>query len=189
MFIIMKTLNFKLSLSVGSVLFALLFSSSSMASDSINGNACMAANLNQAFELKWDHARIENPASNPNSRFVTCAVSTGPEFVDFDPLQAAFAQAGQVVAYFSADADPSAEVSCIFRQMSSTGTTTVATTSKAVTISSEDDFPVVKSATFVKEDGFNIGFGGTLTVTCKLDPGTGINEIMVNKIVPTEDPE
>lgn len=177
----MKILNFKLSL-VFSVLVTLFISVPSIASDSVNGNACMAANLNQAFDLKWDHARVENPASNTLTRFVTCTATSGPDIFN-DSFQASVANSGAVTAYFSEGAATDAEVSCVFREMAANSTTVVATDMKIVTMTpaEEDTLPTTKLATFTEDDSIFVGLGSTLTVTCALPPGTGINQITVNK--------
>lgn len=183
----MKIFNLKLLFSAASTLVALLFvSASATASETANGNVCMAANLNQAFELKWDHARVENPATNPYSRFVTCSMGAGPQWITVGgSTTAAVVETGGLTAYFSADAAATAEVSCIFREMSVSATDTVPADSKVAVITADDPLPDTASASFVKADGVNIGLGSTLTVTCKLDPGTGINGFGVGKTLPT----
>lgn len=185
--------NFKLLFSMASTLAVLLFvSPSTMAAETANGNVCMAANLNQAFELKWDHARVENPATNPNSRFVTCSLGAGPQWMrdgaNSTSLQIAPVEAGGLTAYFSADAAEGAEVSCVFREMSVSATDTVPADSKAVTITADGPLPDTAAGSFVAADGVNIALGSTLTITCKLDPGTGINGFGVNKTAPASSP-
>jgi len=165
------------------VVSAVVSINTSLAGDTVNGNACMAANLNQAFELRWDHARIENPASNPLSRFVTCTLGTGPQWIESPPdaIKLATANNGFVDVYFSEDAAADAEVSCIFREMSNIATTVVATDMVMETITADDSLPDTNNASFEVADGIDIGLVASLTVTCRLDPGTGINAITVSK--------
>lgn len=174
---------------MASTLAVLLFvSPATMAAEVANGNVCMAANLNQAFELKWDHARVENPATNTNSRFVTCSMGAGPQWLRPESGAAGLGftaiESGGITAYFSADAAADAEVSCVFREMAVNATDTVASSSKAVTITADGPLPDTASGTFAAADGVNITLTSSLTVTCKLDPGTGINSIGISKTVP-----
>ncbi|WP_147250964.1 hypothetical protein [Arenicella xantha] len=165
--------------------------------DVINGNACVAANLNQAFELQWNQARVLNPATNPNTRFVTCTISTGPKYMDMDPsLQITSVESGGVEAYFHADASGSAEAACIFREMSSGSTGNAGADTSVVTVVNGDaaaantargSFSSGAGLSF----GINIGIGGsasttrTYTMTCALDPGVGINAYWANQTLPS----
>lgn len=186
----MKKNNFKLLLSAISASAVLLsVSPSAMAAAEVaNGNVCMAANLNQAFELKWDHARVENPATNPFSRFVTCSMGAGSQWLRNDGaatgVNVSAVDSGRVTAYFSADAADDAEVSCVFREMAASATGTVPADSKVVTMTAPASLPGTANGLFADEDGVNITTTSSLTVTCKLDPGTGINSFGVSKALP-----
>lgn len=159
------------------------------AGEVVNGNACMAANLNQALELKWDHARVENPSTNPYSRFVTCSLGAGPDYLregaNSTLVQFVTVQDGGVQVYFSENAAADSEVSCIFRSMPTGGTTTVATSSKAVVLAAPASLPGVVAGSFVSADNISINAFSSFTVTCKLAPGTGINSVGVSKTLPS----
>jgi len=154
--------------------------------DVINGNACIAANLTQALELQWNQARVLNPATNPNSRFVTCTISTGTQYIDTTPLNVTTVESGGVEAYFDADAAGDAEAACIFREMNSGFTGNAGQDTAIVTIENGDAAAAnTVRGTFEEADGLTFGlilglFGNptttrTYTLTCELDPGVGIN--------------
>jgi len=153
------------------------FSNASYAVDTINGNACIAANLAQAQELMWDQARVLNPATNPNSRFVTCTLTSGNQYLrnDMSALGITTVESGTLVAFFSADSAPGAEASCIFREMAGTATTSAGADTVVAVITADDPLPDTNGGSFAVADGIDIGVATSLTVTCLLDPGVGIN--------------
>jgi len=171
----MKSTQRKIGLAV-ILLLSVLYSQIGMSSDRQNGNACVAANLNQAFELQWNQARVLNPGSNPNTRFVTCAITTGSQFMDHtDGLQFSSVESGSVVAVFMSDSAPGAEVSCVFRELSSTSTGNAGSSTAVINITADDPLPDTNSGSFLAAAGIAITIGSSLTLTCSLPPGTGIN--------------
>lgn len=144
-----------------------------------NGATCRAANLNQAFELGWDHARVYNPGTR--DLWVICPL---PYSLDADwqsgsasifPLDDYYRDNTiNVYAWFGASAAPAAQVTCIVREMATSTTDTAAANAVSQVIAqSGGGVPEVVSQTF---DATSFG-PGTLTATCKLPPGTGINAV------------
>ncbi len=172
-------------------------STSVHATDTINGNACIAANLNQAFELQWNHAWVVNPASNSSSRFVTCSMTAGQKWLGAaGSFKLSSADSGGISTIWLAGASPASTVSCIFREIGEDNTTPAAIDSKSVTIVAPASIPGTRSATFVSGDGLNFGSQAlalsnqlrSFTVTCNLAPGTGINTIWMNSTPPPSPP-
>lgn len=161
-------------------LAVVLVSTSAMAAfRNNNGATCRAANLTQAFELGWDHARVYNPGSR--DLWVICPLpyaldadwqsGTGSIFPLDDRWEATLIS---VYAWFGANAAPAAQVTCIMRDMAPGTVDTAATHSVSHTIlQSGGGLPEVVNEVF-DVSSFT---GGTLTATCKLPPGTGINAV------------
>jgi len=170
------------------------FSAPVQAYDVINGNACVAANLNQAFELQWNQARVLNPVTNTNTRFVTCSLTTGPKFLDPNSFAISIVESGGVEAFFDADAAADAEAACIFREVNSGSTGNAGADTAVVTIENGDAAAAnTVRGSFAAADGLSftilVGFGSpsttrTYTVTCALDPGVGINAYWANHTQP-----
>jgi len=190
-----KGIFLRLFRSALSILIIALAAPSSYAADVANGNGCVAANLAQAMELKWDHARVSNPVSNPSERFVTCTLTTGQKYLNPTGLDITTSESGGVTAVFLSGAAADSEVSCIFREMGNKSTSLVATDSKSVVLEAPDTIPGFVNGAYIAADNLSLGsfivFGGgastvrSLTVTCKLDPGTGINAYWANQTLPT----
>lgn len=142
-----------------------------------SGTACRAANLNQAFDLKWDHMRVLNASTF--KRWVVCPATIATELywdgstgVDiYGP------SAGDIYAWFGSTASSSAEVYCIWREIPSNNEGTEVTNLGAATITADGALPDVSSATI---DLSAFGFYDTNTVTCRMDPGTGINSYQID---------
>jgi hypothetical protein len=85
-----------------------------------------------------------------------------------------------IYAWFGASATPAAQVTCIVREMA-TGTTDTAAANaiSQVIAQSGGGVPEVVSQAF---DATSFG-PGTLTATCKLPPGTGINAVTFSNAV------
>lgn len=144
-----------------------------------NGATCRAANLQQAFELGWDHARVYNPGSR--DLWVICPL---PYSLDADwqsgtgsifPLDDYWRDNSiNIYAWFGASAAPGAQVTCIVREMATSTTDTAAANAISQVIAqSGGGLPEVVDVGF---DATSFG-PGTLTATCKLPPGTGINAV------------
>ena len=156
------------------------------AADTVNGSNCFAANLAQASELQWNQARVLNPSDNLFSRFVVCNISTGQQFIrDGASLQLTTVESGSVSAFFSDDSDPGAEVNCVIRQISSSQTSNAGVDQVAVDIEAPTSLPGTASGSFSAIDGIDVLLGSSVTFTCRLDPGTGIQHIQVNHTLPS----
>ena len=159
------------------------------AGDIINGSSCVAANLAQAEELAWNQARVINPSDNPNDRFVVCNIATGPKIVETTSFTQA--NSGRVGTWFAEDADPSAEVSCAIREIGEDQTGNSGLDSVTVDISAPATLPGTAAGTFSSSNNIaaSIVFIGTnnfrsITFTCRLAPGTGIQQAWVNQTAP-----
>lgn len=147
------------------------------AADSNSGTACRAANLNQAFDLKWDHLRVANASTY--QRWVVCPATISTEFT-YDGSKAVIwgPSSGSVYAWFGTTASNSAEVGCIWREIphETTGTNVEVTNLAAALLTPDAALPDVSSATF---DLSSFNFYFTSTLTCRMDPGTGINSYQI----------
>jgi hypothetical protein len=153
--------------------------------DMVNGSNCSAANLNQAFELQWNQARVINPITNTADRFVVCNISTGVTYFE-DTNSFVTPANGGVVAWF--DAGVTRSVDCIYRQVGFGQAGNASANSSAESISPPPSTPGTQGS-FVgwsaSRDGMTlIGESDTLTTVCKLPPGTGIQSINVFTQVP-----
>ena len=181
-------------------------SPTSSANDTINGNACVAANLSQAGELRWNGARVLNPVTNTRSLFVTCTISTGHKWVrnggDATSLAFTTPNAGGIEAFFEARASHLAEASCTFREVNSRNTDISVADNVTMVIENPAELPIfpfiftpagTAAAVFTEADGLAFGsFLGaiatqksSMTVTCELDRGVGINMIWATQSTPT----
>jgi hypothetical protein len=152
------------------------------ASDSHSGTACRAANLNQAFDLKWDHLRVANASAY--QRWVVCPATIPVEFLyNGTSTVLTYPSSGVVYAWFGPTASNSAEVRCFWREIPDLveGTGVEVTTLAAAVLTPDAALPDVSSATF-DLSSFN-GFA-TSTLTCRLDPGTGINTYRIFHTTP-----
>jgi hypothetical protein len=158
------------------------------ASDSHSGTACRAANLNQAFDLKWDHLRVAN--ASEYQRWVVCPATIPVEFLyNGTSTVLTYPASGTVYAWFAAPGTKivpvpySPEVRCIWRDIPNliAGTGVEVTTLAAATLTPDAALPDVSSATFDLSsfDGFS-----TSTLTCRMDPLTGINAYQMYHAVP-----
>ena len=156
------------------VLFATFVMAAS--SNNVNGAACRAANLKQAGELAWDHARVSNPGSR--SLWVLCPMERPIDFVEDSGniLKSWVINSLSVRAWFGASADPAAQVTCIVREMDTDVTNTSAVNAVNHAIAQTGGgLPEVVSQTFDMTGAAN--HYDPYTVACQLPPGTGINAI------------
>ena len=156
------------------------------AGDITNGSSCFAANLAQATELSWNQARVLNPADNPNTRFVVCNITTGPKIASTGPTVLTLANSGSVGAFFDEDADPSEPVSCVIREIGNAQTGNAGLDQIIVDINPPADLPGTATGGFGADDGigafiniFSVNSVRSITFTCALPPGTGIQQLLV----------
>ena len=138
--------------------------------------SCEAANLNQAFDLGWGHMRLVN--NSTVQRWVTCAMDNEirTDSTADDGLIFTGTTDSRVSVWFGPESASGAEVFCIFREISSAdaGPGVPPASSTAVTITNTEATPVNETATLANGIG---DFGNYGTMTCRLDPGTGINAV------------
>ena len=131
----------------------------------IPGTTCMAANLDQAFDLSWDHFRVLNPISNSFLRWVVCPL---PHF--YDSAHGGYNTQSWMATYHEAPGD----IWCILRAYPDSQTTAAAPF-QTQTISRAGPYPSAGRTTFAAAEVH--GFYATKTMTCRLSPGTGINQL------------
>lgn len=151
----------------------------SLTQRAVNGTICKAANLNQAFDLKWDHVRVIN--NSTQTRWVVCPVEAATDhykdaFNNTTTGDELVAGVVQVMPWFGSGAAPGAGVTCIWRSLDHNGIV-------SETISMTDTAPATMMST-----SLDASFAGThspvtflknWTITCSLAPQSGINEISV----------
>jgi hypothetical protein len=158
--------------------------------DSVNGSNCKAANLNQAFELAWNQARVINPSSNTVNRFVVCNISIGVQAIEdgragADALLFTAVEAGAVTGWF--DTGVTDSISCIVREISASQSGNAGVDQVTLTIAPADTLPGTRSVPWVADDGIDVALlsGSSLTATCQLPPGTGIQYLNTVHTGPT----
>jgi hypothetical protein len=137
--------------------------------------SCRAASLDLAKNLRWDHIRVWNQATFPV--WVVCPVINNTEWWtdSEDTLHWQAPSAGTVYAWFDSTAAATAQVKCTWLDLDPnvTGTSAIGVTH---TIKDPASLPGVKSQVFDLAP-----FNGLYpqTITCKLDPSTGLNTYTV----------
>ena len=161
------------ALCAATVLASSLPTSAGAASFDISGTACGAFNNAQADALERSHVRIYNPPASADPIWVVCPIPR-------DLLTANLAN-WAVAAFFQA-ASP---VTCVFREfrydtvhVPGSGTTPGLVNATSVTISPPGALPGV-AAGGASSTTDTAGVATSYTVTCQLQPGTGINLIQV----------
>ena len=140
----------------------------------VNGTICRAANLNQAFDLAWDHMRVQNKASTP--RWIICPIEVRQDYYTDNLLEFFTPQYWDVTAWFGTSAASGASVYCIWREVSPSETGTAVADFLAGSIIRPAATPLPSTATHrFTIDGSSISDLTPQTVTCRLDPGTGLN--------------
>jgi len=143
--------------------------------DTITGTGCRAANLDQAFDLAWNHVRVHNESSV--DRWVICPANINPPvYDDGDGASLYGPGSGSVTGWFGEDSAGDAEVWCIWREIPASTTGMSVTNFGTVTMSAEDPLPDTESDS-MDLTAFNIF--QTSTLTCRLSPGTGINSYQI----------
>ena len=165
---------------IGRALFVVVFMSvcgflgTQAMAGGVNGTICRAANLNQAFDLAWDHMRVQNNASTP--RWIICPIEVRQDFYSESILQYVTPQYWDVRAWFGTSAGSGASVYCIWREVATTETGTTGADFLTGTITRPAAAPLPSTATHrFTIDGSSISDLTPQTVTCRLDPGTGLN--------------
>lgn len=161
----------------GLMLLGTVQSAYSVGSNYNGAQSCEAANLNQAFDLGWGHMRLIN--NSTAQRWITCAMDneirtdrdTGGDGLIFRGTRDS-----RVSAWFGPGSASGAEVLCILREVaqSDAGPGVSGANATAVTITNTDPTPVSVTETLVNPIFTDGNYG---TMTCRLDPGTGINAI------------
>lgn len=161
------------ALCAATVLAASLPPSASAAYFDISGTACLAYNNAQADFLERSHVRIYNPRTSPTAIWVICPIPR-------DHLTANLASFA-VAAYFQT----ASEVNCVFREFDYS-TTHVPNSGSQPGLFNSSSVTIPPPAAL---PGINVGVAGSAndtagantsyTVTCLLQPGTGINLIAV----------
>jgi hypothetical protein len=133
--------------------------------------SCRAASLDLAKNLRWDHIRVWNQATFPV--WVVCPVINNSEwFTDSeDQLTWLVPSSGTVYAWFDSTAAPTAQVKCTWLDLDPTVTDT-----SAIGVTHTMTAPASRPG--VISPGYDLSlFNGVYpqTITCKLDPSTGLN--------------
>jgi len=144
----------------------------------VAGTECQAYNNNQANALERSHVRLLNPATNTQSLWVICSVQKNSANVVTGII-------GATVGYFGPGV--TANIDCVWREfhrdsihtpggLADAGHTINA---EAFTINNPGATPAVTWGLYTPTtfDTFEDNYH---TVACKLPPGTGINENVLN---------
>ncbi|UHD14706.1 hypothetical protein [Thiocapsa bogorovii] len=139
--------------------------------------ACRAASLALAQNLRWDHVRVWNQAAFPV--WVVCPVTNNTEVwynsAD-DTLEWYGPGSASLSVWFDSTAAPGASVLCTYLDIEPDIVDTSVTNFVSHTINAPASLPGVTSQTF-DLSLFN-GFDAS-TITCRLDPSTGLNTYRV----------
>ena len=139
--------------------------------------ACRAASLELAQNLRWDHVRVWNQAAFPV--WVVCPVTNNTELwyssAD-DKLNWYGPASASLSVWFDSTAAPTASVLCTYLDVEPDIVDTSVTNFVTHTISAPGTLPGVTTQTF-DLSLFN-GFDSS-TITCRLDPSTGLNTYRV----------
>lgn len=138
--------------------------------------SCRAGNSTSAGLLQWDHIRVWNPTSM--QLWVVCPVTNNTEVYNASGEFHLYGPgSGTLTAWFDSTAAPTASVRCTWLDLEASVTGTSVTNSVTRTISAPATLPGVKSQGFDLTT-FNAYQPGT--ITCRLDPHTGLNSYLMN---------
>jgi hypothetical protein len=133
--------------------------------------SCRAATLELAQNLRWDHIRVWNEATFPV--WVVCPVTNNTEWWSdsTDELHWYGPATGTLYVWFNSTAASTAKVQCTWVDLDPTVTDT-----SGIAVTHTINAPASRPG--VVSQGFDLSlFNGYYpqTITCKLDPSTGLN--------------
>ncbi len=142
----------------------------------INGTVCRAANLQQSFDLAWNHARVYNPSEV--GRWVVCPVPKSKDYILDNASYNDYIYSSGLYVYVWFDTGSEGEtVTCIVRSMSVLSDDTSALKTQVLNISTTNTRPTYAGASVGMGDWSD---SDPVTVTCALEPHTGINGVLLS---------